>query len=230
MGAVLSVGFSPTGREFVSGGYDRMVRIWNCNTGRSREVYHTKRMGRVFCTNFSQVSLVGVSAHLGACMGTHFDFYSCSNFYTNYISYTSNSDDLRSACVNVLLMYPPYSLDVFRALLRQDGRFVLSGSDDTNLRIWKAQASSNTGKRTAREERSSEYTAALVARHEHMPEVRRISKYRQVPKVIKKTAIRQNDTKESERRKEANRRRHSKPGAAGLQKPERERAVVATVE
>lgn len=56
VGAVLSVGFSPTGREFVSGGYDRMVRIWNCNTGRSREVYHTKRMGRVFCSNFSQVT------------------------------------------------------------------------------------------------------------------------------------------------------------------------------
>jgi WD repeat and SOF domain-containing protein 1 len=60
VGAVLSVGFSPTGREFVSGGYDRMVRIWTCNQGRSREVYHTKRMGRVFCTNFSQVRPNGI--------------------------------------------------------------------------------------------------------------------------------------------------------------------------
>lgn len=107
---------------------------------------------------------------------------------------------------------------------------MLSGSDDANVRVWKAQASSSTGKRTAREERASEYTAALVARHEHMPDVRRIAKYRQVPKVIKKMALRQGDTKESERRKEANRRRHSKPGAEGLMKPERDRAVVATVE
>jgi WD40 repeat protein len=63
VGAVLSVGFSPTGREFVSGGYDRMVRIWTCNQGRSREVYHTKRMGRVFCTNFSQVRPNGIKSN-----------------------------------------------------------------------------------------------------------------------------------------------------------------------
>lgn len=54
VGAVLSVGFSPTGREFVSGGYDRMVRIFNHTEGRSREVYHTRRMGRIWSVNFSQ--------------------------------------------------------------------------------------------------------------------------------------------------------------------------------
>lgn len=80
MGAVLSVGFSPTGREFVSGGYDRMVRIWNCNTGRSREVYHTKRMGRVFCTNFSQVSLVGVKCASGCLHGNSFRLLQLQQF------------------------------------------------------------------------------------------------------------------------------------------------------
>ena len=166
VGAVLSVGFSPTGKEFVTGGYDRMVRIFNASSGgRSREVYHAKRMGRVFCTNFSQ-----------------------------------------------------------------DGRFVLSGSDDTNVRIWKAQASKTTGKLTAREERSLEYAEALKQRHAHMPEVRRISKFRQLPKVIKKMADKARESKNSERRKESNRRAHSKPGAAGLAKPERDQAVVAILD
>ena len=51
--AVLDVAFSPTGREFVSGSYDRTVRIFKISTGRSREAYHTKRMQRVFCVNYS---------------------------------------------------------------------------------------------------------------------------------------------------------------------------------
>lgn len=51
--AVMDIAFSPTGREFVSGGYDRMIRIFKANSGKSREVYHTKRMQRVFCVNFS---------------------------------------------------------------------------------------------------------------------------------------------------------------------------------
>ena len=85
VGAVLSVAYSSTGREFVSGSYDRTLRIWPVQSFRSREVcvwrrrvgrrYHTKRMQRIFCVNFSA-----------------------------------------------------------------DARFVLSGSDDTNIRIWKAQA------------------------------------------------------------------------------------------
>ena len=42
----MDVDYSPTGREFVAGSYDRSVRIFAYNGGRSREVYHTKRMQR----------------------------------------------------------------------------------------------------------------------------------------------------------------------------------------
>ena len=41
------------GREFVAGSYDRTVRIFTINGGHSREVYHTKRMQRVFAVRFS---------------------------------------------------------------------------------------------------------------------------------------------------------------------------------
>jgi WD repeat and SOF domain-containing protein 1 len=51
--AVMDVSFSPTGRELVSGSYDRTIRIFKADEGRSREVYHTKRMQRVFSVNFS---------------------------------------------------------------------------------------------------------------------------------------------------------------------------------
>lgn len=53
MSAVMDVDYSPTGREFVAGGYDRSVRIFSHAGGHSREVYTTKRMQRVFAVKFS---------------------------------------------------------------------------------------------------------------------------------------------------------------------------------
>lgn len=44
--AVISCDWSPTGTEFVSGGWDRTVRIWQEGRGTAPEVYHTKRMQR----------------------------------------------------------------------------------------------------------------------------------------------------------------------------------------
>ena len=43
---VMSCDWSPTGLEFVSGGWDRTVRIWNEGRGAQPETFHTKRMQR----------------------------------------------------------------------------------------------------------------------------------------------------------------------------------------
>ncbi|XP_072966176.1 uncharacterized protein [Typha angustifolia] len=51
--AVMDIDYSPTGREFVTGSYDRTVRIFQYNGDHSREIYHTKRMQRVFCVKYS---------------------------------------------------------------------------------------------------------------------------------------------------------------------------------
>ncbi|XP_010927609.2 uncharacterized protein [Elaeis guineensis] len=51
--AVMDIDYSPTGREFVTGSYDRTVRIFKYNGGHSREIYHTKRMQRVFCVKYT---------------------------------------------------------------------------------------------------------------------------------------------------------------------------------
>lgn len=53
VGAVLDVAYSPTGREIVTGSYDRTIRIFPLNSGRSREIYHTSRMQRVFTVNYT---------------------------------------------------------------------------------------------------------------------------------------------------------------------------------
>ncbi|CAL57292.1 Sof1-like protein [Ostreococcus tauri] len=50
---VMDIDYSPTGREFVAGSYDRTIRIFDYNAGHSKDCYHTKRMQRVFCTRFS---------------------------------------------------------------------------------------------------------------------------------------------------------------------------------
>lgn len=44
------------------------------------------------------------------------------------------------------------------------GRFVMTGSDDTNLRIWKANASEKLGKMVPREARKQEYRESLKKR------------------------------------------------------------------
>lgn len=51
--AVMDVEFDPTGEGLVSASYDRTVRIWSRMRGHSRDVYHTKRMQRVFSVKFT---------------------------------------------------------------------------------------------------------------------------------------------------------------------------------
>jgi WD repeat and SOF domain-containing protein 1 len=42
--AVLDIDYSPTGREFVSASFDKTIRLWDAQEGRSKEVYYNKRM------------------------------------------------------------------------------------------------------------------------------------------------------------------------------------------
>ena len=177
VGAVMSVAWSPTGTEFVTGSYDKTIRIFSVRkeggtsshsgynaTGVSRDVYHTKRMQRVFCVGYTL-----------------------------------------------------------------DHKYILSGSDDTNVRLWKARSSEKIGQLSAREEASLQYRNALVQKYVHLPEVKRISKGRRVPKFVKKETAQAMVQKEKRRRKEENVINHSKPGTKKFT-DEKARAIVKTVD
>lgn len=165
VGAVTDVAFAPTGREFATASYDRTVRLWSYDTGKSRDVYHTKRMQRVFA-----------------------------------VRYTA------------------------------DAKFVLSGSDDANVRLWKAQAASPLSRSTPRERAARDYAAALVQRFEHMPEVKRIDAARRVPKSIAKARAAIAAGASKSRRKEANVRSNAPAClSSSFPKPERTRGIVEEI-
>jgi len=147
VGTILAINWAPTGREFCTAGYDKTIRIFPHRKGKAREVYHTKRMQRIFT-----------------------------------LDYTA------------------------------DNKYIVSGSDDTNLRLWKANASEKIGQASTREEKSIQYRQALIKKYEHMPDIRRIHTSRKVPKFIKKQTSVGQDQKESQQRKQANRAKYDKSG------------------
>jgi WD repeat and SOF domain-containing protein 1 len=51
--AAMDVAWSPTGAELVSASYDSTIRLWRRDRGHARDVYHTKRMQRVFSCAWS---------------------------------------------------------------------------------------------------------------------------------------------------------------------------------
>lgn len=162
--AVMDVDYSPTGREFVAGSYDRSVRIFAFNGGHSKEIYHTKRMQRVFAVRFSG-----------------------------------------------------------------DGTYIFSGSDDMNVRIWKANASEQLGTLLPREKQKNAYNKALIERHKHMPEIKRIVRHRHLPAALYKATKMRRTMEDSERRKNNNRIAHSAPGAIKV-KAARKKKVVTELE
>ena len=99
---------------------------------------------------------------------------------------------------------------IFTVNYSADNKYILSGSDDTNIRLWKAQASEKIGQKTVREEKALQYRHALVKKYEHMPEVRRIHKSRKIPKLIKKQTAVKRLQKESQQRKQGNRVKYDK--------------------
>lgn len=119
--AVLDIDFAPTGREFVTSSFDKTIRIFPSTDGRSREIYHAKRMQQV----------------------------------------------------NAIL----YSMD---------NKYIISGSEDTNLRIWKANASDSLKPLLPREKESLAYSEKLKKKYKHNPEIKRILRHRHLPALIAK--------------------------------------------
>jgi len=82
-----------------------------------------------------------------------------------------------------------------------------------NIRLWKARASEKLGILKEREKTALDYSEALKEKFAQHPEVRKIMRHRQVPKHVLNAQIEHRTIKESRKRKEANRRKHSKAGS-----------------
>lgn len=163
IGAVMDIDFSPTGKEIVTGSYDKTIRIFESHKGHSRDIYHTKRMQRIFVTRFST-----------------------------------------------------------------DSKYIFSGSDDGNVRIWRSKANERSGPKSARKRAKEEYEEKLKERYADMPEIRRIARHRHLPGYIKNNTEIKAIEIQSLKRREENRRNHSKPGTVPYV-PERAKPVLGKV-
>lgn len=98
---------------------------------------------------------------------------------------------------------------VFSVTYTHDARFVLSGSDDGNVRLWKNQASEKLGIVSGRERASREYAQALRKRWRSVGDVAKIERQRHVPKPIRSAQKLHHTMSEAARVKEERRRKHT---------------------
>ena len=159
--SVMSLSYSPTGRQLVTGSYDKTIKIYNIHGNSSSnaiDTYHTKRMQKV---------------------------------------------------ASVL-----WSLD---------NKYILSASDEFNIRCWKAKAWDRLEYLSASQKKSRDLAEALKKKYQNHPEIRRISKHRHVSKHIFVQSQQRREQLGRKKRKERNRKLHI-PGHET--KPAREAAVV----
>ncbi|KAM9805650.1 DDB1- and CUL4-associated factor 13 [Syngnathus typhle] len=109
-----------------------------------------------------------------------------------------------------------------------DNRYILSGSDEMNIRLWKAAASEKLGVLTPREKEATNYRLKLREKFKHFPQIRRIAQHRHLPKGVYDQSKQLKEMKEARRRKEKNVRAHSKPGSVPVVS-EKEKHVVTVV-
>ncbi|KJE96885.1 hypothetical protein CAOG_010062 [Capsaspora owczarzaki ATCC 30864] len=139
------------------------VRIYRMSEGHSRDIYHTKRMQRIFTVKWSS-----------------------------------------------------------------DSKFIFCGSDETNIRIWKAEAAEKLGTLLPRERAALEYADKLKDSFKHHPAVKRIARHRHVPKAIHSAQKEKRIMVDARKTKEGKVRAHSKPGSVPF-KIERKKHIVTQV-
>ena len=132
---------------------------------------------------------------------------------------------------------------VFSCAFSGDAQYLMCGSDEGNIRLWKTVAWAKTGVLNFRQKQSLQYSEALKKKFAHhnvrllislkliekIKDVRRIARHRHLPKTIYKERMKMQTMISSRKRKERNLQAHSKPGAVEI-KPIAERVVEETME
>lgn len=93
-----------------------------------------------------------------------------------------------------------------------DNKYIYSGSDEMNIRLWKSNASEKLGTLRPRERAKIQYNETLKEKFAAHPQVKRIAKHRHVPKGVLNATKKHRIMRDKEIRKEHNRRVHSTPG------------------
>lgn len=65
-----------------------------------------------------------------------------------------------------------------------DEKYVVSGSDDTNIRFWKSVANDPLKLLNVREKESLDYKRKLVEKYKYNPEIKKIKRHKHLPKYI----------------------------------------------
>lgn len=118
---------------------------------------------------------------------------------------------------------------VIQAKFSQDSKYVFSGSDDTNIRVWKSNASETLGALLPREKRALQYAEKLQDRYQHVDQIKKIQRHRHVPKAIYNAQKERHVMKMAAKKKEDNRRAHTKEGTVE-NVPMRRRNIIKVVE
>lgn len=124
-------------------------------------------------------------------------------------------------------LYTNGSCSVFSAKFTPDNKYLLSGSDDGNVRLWRTNASDRSGIKSARQRAKLEYDHALIKRYGHMPEIRRIKRQRHLPRTVKKAGEIKRDEVAAIKRREDNVRKHTKKSELKPRQNEREKIILA---
>ncbi|XP_069776353.1 DDB1- and CUL4-associated factor 13 [Narcine bancroftii] len=109
-----------------------------------------------------------------------------------------------------------------------DNKYILCGSDEMNIRLWKANTSEKLGVLLSREKAALNYNQKLKEKFQHHPQIKRIARHRHLPKMIFTQSKEQRIMREARRKKALNLRKHSKPGSVPFV-PEKKKHIVAVV-
>ena len=105
---------------------------------------------------------------------------------------------------------------VFGVKWSLDAHYIISCSDETNIRLWKANASKKIIVTNYRERTSLEYKAKLREKYKHHPQIKRIAKHRHIPRQLYHAREEKRSAIDRGQRKQNNRIMHSKPGSVEL--------------
>lgn len=86
-----------------------------------------------------------------------------------------------------------------------DSHFIISGSDEGSIRLWKSHASSKSGPLTREEKNTLEYSDALKEKYKDVGEIKRIGKHRFLPRKLKNNIKAMSEQYQAEKRKQEKR-------------------------